>query len=157
MADPAIQSVIEAVISAVEGISPTIDPGTRFRRKGETAPASTRAPKRLINVEFQGHPEDSSNEGRGTQAPGLADRIVRLDLRVEYPVARSERALELAMAVDSELVLRALARSSAWVGTPVRRVVATTTVEREIELVQGQGTSVLTLVVAATVQYRDTE
>lgn len=158
MAAPAIQAALEAVLARVEAITPTIDPAVRFRRKGETAPASARAPRRLIDLQAEGHPRDLSNEGAGTQAPGLADRIASVRLVIEYPAARAERALETTMMVDSELVLRALGRSASWAGTPVQRVVATTSVERDGVLpVAGQGTQVFRLVVAAEIQYRDVE
>src|SRR6266496_3536072 len=149
---PAIQAAIEAVLATVEAIVPTIEPATTFRRKSEKVNATTRAPKRLFDLQARGHPRDLSNEGSGVQNPGVADRIAAVDLVVEYSAARVERALEMTMMVDSELVLRALGRSANWAGTPVRRVRATTSIERDLQLpIPGQGTAVLKLVVTAEI------
>lgn len=150
MTAPAITDAITAVVSRVEAITPTIEPAARFRRVSETVPSTTRT-RRGFDVEFQGHPRDLSNEGQGTQTQGLADRIARIDLVVEYPIARSEAALETTLAVDSELLLRALGRSAVWTSTPVRRCQVRTTVDRTA--IEESG--VLLLVVSVDVQYRD--
>ncbi len=156
MADPAITEAIAAVVARAEAIVPTIEPAARFRRFGETTPPTTRT-KRGFDVEFQGHTRDLSNEGQGVQTHGQADRLARLDLVVEYPLGRQERALETTLAVDSELLLRALGRSAVWTGTPVRRCVARSSVDREAEQ-GGDGTpGVILLVVTVDVQYRDIE
>jgi hypothetical protein len=158
MPAPAVQAAIEAVLAKVEAIVPTIDPSATFRRRGETAPGTTKAGKRWFDLQAAGHPRDLSNEGAGVQAPGLADRIASVTLLVDYPVGRSEKALEMTMMVDSELLLRALGRSANWAGTPVRRVVARTTIERDIlEPTTGQGLNLIRLTVTAEIQYRDTE
>jgi hypothetical protein len=156
MAAPAVQAALEALLAKVEAIVPTIDPSDRFRRRGERAPASTRAGKRLIDLEAQGHPRDLSNEGAGVQAPGLADRIAAVDLVVEYPLGRAEKQLETTVMVDSELLLRAVGRSANWAGTPVRRVQARSRVDRP-DAAAGEGPGVLKLVVSVEITYRDTE
>ncbi len=161
MADPAIQAAIEAVIAAVEAVIPTIDPSTRFRRKNETAPASTRAGKRLFDFATGGL-RDDSNEGRAgsVQNVGKADRTASVTLRIEYPLGRSEKALEMTLAVDAELLLRAIGRSAVWTGTPVRRVSARATVDRTETVILTEAGSTpgqLVLAVAADIQYRDTE
>lgn len=158
MAAPAVQAALEAVVARIEAITPTIDATTAFARKTiERVPSSTRARKRLFDVDFEGV-RDLSNEGSGVQAPALADRVATFTVRIDYAAARAERALELTMAVDAELVLRALGRSAGWAGTPVRRVVARASVERDqVEPAPGMGTGVLKLAVTADVTYRDAE
>jgi hypothetical protein len=158
MTAPAISAALDALVATVEAIAPTIDAATPFRRRAETSPGTTRGGKRWVNLEFDGHPRDLSNEGAGVQSPGLADRSASVRLLIDYPLARNERALETTMAVDSELLLRALGRSASWTGTPVRRVVARTTVDRSAAVpFDRQGTGKLVLVVTADVQYRDVE
>lgn len=152
MTAPAIAEAIDAIVERVEAIDPTISPESPFWRRSEKTPATTKT-RRGFDVDFQGHPRDLSNEGLGVQTHGLADRIARLDLVVEYPIARAERALETTLAVDSELLLRALGRSAVWTSTPVRRCQARTTVDRS-GIEEG---GVLLLVVTVDVQYRDSE
>jgi hypothetical protein len=158
MAAPAVQAALETVLASIEAITPTIDADQLFTRKRvERTAATTRAPKRRFDVDF-GSMRDLSNEGEGVQSPGLADRSATFTIRIDYAAARSERALETTMAVDAELVLRALGRSANWAGTPVRRVVAQTAVERsEVVPVPGAGTATLALVVTAEITYRDAE
>ncbi len=155
MTVPAVSAALDAVVAKVEAIAPTIDPAQPFRRRSEITPPSTAVGKRTFDVEFQGHSRDQSNEGpAGVQNVGIADRVASFDLVVDYARANAERALETTMAVDSELVLRALNRAS-WAGTPVHRVVARSRVERP-EAGEGQP-GVFSLVVSADVHYRDTE
>jgi hypothetical protein len=158
---PAITSAIDAVVARIEAITPTIDAEQTFRRLGEVAPASTRAGKRLFDFDF-GALRDLSNEGQGVQNPGLADRLATVEFVIDYPIARAERALETTIAIDAELVLRALGRSANWTGTTVRRVVASTVVDRNDSAevpIEGGGTQpgVLHLVVTAAITYRDAE
>jgi hypothetical protein len=158
MTAPAISDALDALVAKVEAIVPTLDPATRFRRRAETSPGTTRGGKRWVNLEFDGHPRDLSNEGAGVQSPGIADRSASVRLLIDYPLVRNEKTLETAMAVDSELLLRALGRSASWAGTPIRRVVARTTVDRSAAVpFDGQGTGKLVLAVTADVQYRDVE
>lgn len=156
MTAPAITEAIDAVVAAVEAIEPTIEPASRFRRFNEKAPFTTKM-RRLFDVDFMGHPRDLSNEGQGVQTVGLSDRVARFELWLGYPVANAERALETTMAVDSELVMRALGRSAVWTGTPVRRCTITTTVNRDEQLGDQGEPGVLYLVATVNVQYRDTE
>ena len=156
MAAPAITDAIAAVVARVEAIAPTVEPAARFRRFGEAAPPSTRT-KRGFDVEFMGHTRDISNEGQGIQTHGQADRVARLDLVVEYPAGRQEKALETTLAVDSELLLRALGRSAVWTSTPVRRCTARTTVDRQGAEGEDGLPGVILLVVTVDVQYRDIE
>lgn len=157
MTAPAISGVIDALIEKVEAITPTIDEGRRFRRSDERAPPTTRNGKRLFDVEFEGHPRDLSNEAAGRQTVGQAERIARLSVDVGYPVGRSEKDLETTIAVDSELLLRALGRSANWAGTSIQRAVARTTVDRsEIEAVE-DAPGLIHLRVAVDVQYVDVE
>lgn len=158
MAEPAVQAAVEAVIAKVEAIVPTIDPASSFRRRSEKAPPSTRAGKRWFDLQASGIPRDLSNEGSGPQRPGVADRVARLELLIDYPVARAERTLEMTMLVDSELLLRAVGRSANWAGTPVHRVVASTSVQRDqVEPITGQGSGVLRLALTCEITYRDVE
>lgn len=159
MAAPAISAAIEAVLAKVEAITPTIDQGQKFRRTDETAPFTTRGGKRLFDFDF-GALDDLSNLGRGVQNPGLADRTASVALQIAYPLARAEKALETTLAVDAELVLRALGRSANWAGTVVRRVVARAAVDRsdaQIETEAGPMPGSLYLVVSADITYRDSE
>lgn len=159
MAAPAISSAIAAVIAKLEAIIPTIDPGQPFRRLGEVAPVTTRGGKRLFDIDF-GALRDLSNEGAGVQNQGVADRVGTVSVTIAYPLARSEKALETTLAVDAELVLRALGRSATWAGTVVRRVQARAAVDRsEAEVLTDTGPQPgsLYLVVACEITYRDTE
>lgn len=159
MAVPAISSAIDAVVAKVEAIVPTIDPGRPFRRTGETAPATTGAGRRLFDVDF-GALRDQSNEGAGVQNVGVADRAATIALAIVYPLGRAEKTLETVLAVDAELVLRALGRSANWAGTVVRRVQARAAVDRsEVEILTDAGAQpgYLYLVVTCEVFYRDSE
>lgn len=156
MTAPAITDAIDAVVARVEAITPTIDVAAAFRRIRETAPPTTKT-RRLFDVEFKGHPRDLSNEGQGTQTTGLADRVARLELWISYPVARSERALETTLAVDSELLMRALGRSATWSATPVRRCTITTADDRSAAVGEQGEPGVIFLVATVNVQYRDVE
>jgi hypothetical protein len=161
VADPAISSAIDAVVAKLEAITPTIDAAQEFRRRGEKAPPTTRAGKRSFDFGFVGM-RDLSNEGApgGVQNPGKADRTASIAITIDYPLARAEKALETTMAVDSELVLRALGRSANWAGTVVQRVVAKTTVNRassELLIEDQVQPGFLRLVVTAEIQYRDSE
>lgn len=152
MAAPAIKAAIDAVLAKVEAITPTIEPGRPFRRKSETAPPTTRAAKRLFDFDFRG----LDNVPGATQNPDLTDRQASIALRIDYPVGNSEKALETTLAVDSELVLRALGKSANWSGTPIRRVAARAEVER-VPPPDGQGAATFSIVVNADVFYRDSE
>lgn len=159
MAEPAIIKAIEAIVAKVEAIEPTIEPTARFVRRGERAPPTTKN-RRTFDVGFIGHLRDLSNEGLGVQTHGLADRIAQLAVAITYPVARDEAALETRLAVDSELVLRALHRSAVWTGTPVRRCAARTATDRskqDAAAAGSQGAATIDLVVTVDVQYRDSE
>jgi hypothetical protein len=158
MAAPAVKAALEAVIAKIEAIAPIVDAGTPFRRQDERAPSSTRQRRRLFDLQAGGHPRDLSNEGAGVQNPGLADRIAAVTFLIEYALGRNERELEMLLMQDSELVLRAIGRSANWAGTPVRRVVAKTSIDRSsAEPMPGEGAGFLTLVVEAEITYRDTE
>lgn len=156
MAAPAITAAIAAVVARVEAIVPTVEAASRFRRFGEVTPPTTRT-RRGFNVEFQGHPRDLSNEGAGVQTQGQADRVARIDLLIEYPVGRKERELEGTLAIDSELLLRALGRSAVWTTTPVRRCTPRTSIDRTAEEGDDGTPGVILLVVTVDVQYRDLE
>lgn len=155
-APPQVEEALDALIAKLEAIVPTVDPACRFRRREESAPPTTKAPKRLFDVDFEGHIRDLSNEGNGAQNPGVADRVARFTVEIDYPLARAEKALELTTAVDSELVLRALTRSANWNGTPVQIVRATSTMRTD-QAEDGMGAGFRVLVVTADVQYRDIE
>jgi hypothetical protein len=157
MAAPAITAVLASLVAKVEAISPVVDPTQKFRRVSERAPATTQT-KRLFDVEFRGHPRDPSNEGRGVQTVGLSDRVAALDLVITYGIGNNEKALETTIAVDSELVLRALGRSANWAGTAIQRAQARSSVDRTLSSPEtGEGTGLLQLVVSVDVQYRDQE
>lgn len=156
MATPAITSAIDTVVAKVEAIVPTIDPAARFARYSEKAPFTTKV-RRLFDVDFLGHTRDLSNEGQGVQTAGLSDRTARIDLVVGYPIGNDERALETRMAVDSELILRALGRSASWGTTPVRRCTVTTAVDRSEAEGTGEQPGTMRLVATVNVTYRDTE
>jgi hypothetical protein len=159
VADPAIQAALEAVLAAVAATDPTIDTVQRFTRKNDTAPAATRAGKRLFDFRFNAL-SDESNAGRGVQTVGKADRIATIAIRIDYPVGRAQKALETVLALDAEQLLRMLHRSSTWVNTPVRRVVAGASMDRSRESViteDGETPGVLVLVITAAIQYRDSE
>lgn len=153
---PKVLEALDAIVAKVEAIVPTIDPAARFRRSSEKTPPTTKAGKRLFDVDFQGHPRDLSNEGQGVQNPGIADRIATFTISIDYPLARNEKALEATTAVDSELVLRALGRSANWNGTPVQ-IVRATSAMRTDQAEDGMGAGFRVLVVTADVQYRDRE
>lgn len=156
MTAPAITAAIDAVVSRVEAIAPTIDPSSPFRRYSEKAPFTTKI-RRLFDVGFLGHARDLSNEGQGVQTAGLSDRTARFLLEIGYPVGNAERALETTLAVDSELILRALGRSAVWTGTPVRRCTITTDVDRSEARGEPAAPGVIRLVATVNVTYRDTE
>jgi hypothetical protein len=153
---PAVQSAIEAVLAKVEAIGPTIDSGQQFRRVDEKAPLTTRGGKRLFEFDF-GAMRDLSNEGAGVQNAGLADRVASVVIAIGYPLARAEKTLETTLAVDSELVLRALGRSANWAGTVVRRVVARTAIDRTDAEATEVSPGIVYLLVSADIFYRDTE
>lgn len=159
MAAPAISAAIAAVLAKVEAITPTIDPAQAFRRSSETAPPSTRAGKRRFDFDM-GALRDLSNEGAGTQAPGIADRLATVAITIAYPLARAEKALETTLAVDAELVLRALGRSASWAGTVVRRAQARAAIDRtDAEVLGDAGPKPghLYLIVTCDILYRDSE
>lgn len=156
MAAPAITAAVNAVVAKVEAITPTIDTAQLFRRGSEKAPTTTRAGKRLFDVEAAGL-RDESNDGRGVQVPGVADRIATVVFVVTYPVARSERALETTLLEDMELLLRAVTRSASWAGTPVRRVAARAAVNRTFAEPVEQQPGELQILLTAEIHYRDTE
>lgn len=159
MTAPAVETVLDAFVSRVEAIVPTLRTNTRFRRSPENAEASeapTRSGLRQFDVDVLGGGDDS-NEGRGVQNVGSADRTVSLLLSISYPApGRAERALEKVIASDAELVLRAVGRSANWVSSPsapVRRAVCRWTVNRSAL----QSGAEIILEVTVDVQYRDTE
>jgi len=148
---PAISGVIDAIIDRAEAVVPTIDPAQKFRRSDERAPFTTRGGKRIFDVNFEGHPRDLSNEGAGRQTVGQADRLARLTLD------NAEKALETTIAVDSELLLRALARSANWAGTSITRATARSAVDRSESEAVDAAPGVLHLMVTIDVQYVDLE
>ena len=157
MTAPAISGVIDAIIDRAEAVVPTIDPAQKFRRSDERAPFTTRGGKRIFDVNFEGHPRDLSNEGAGRQTVGQADRLARLTLDIEYPIGNAEKALETTIAVDSELLLRALARSANWAGTSITRATARSAVDRSESEAVDAAPGVLHLMVTIDVQYVDLE
>lgn len=144
----ALQPAIDAILAKVSAVTPTTDPTVLFVRKSrERLPAGTRAPRRLYDVDFQGHGQD--------RPAGLMSRTATIRIAIEYPVGNVERALETVLAEDSEALVRAITAQSIWAHTPVIRATATTTVDREAEKT-GQGTGILKLLVSVEFVYRDT-
>lgn len=148
MASPAVQAAIEAVLAKLEAIVPTIDPGSTFRRQSENSPSSTKAGKRLFDVDF---------EGIGREQPfGRDTRVATVQIKIDYPVGRAERALEAVLAQDSEDIVRSLMALGAWSKSPVIKVQASTSVDRAASEPQsGQGRGVFRLIVAIEITYHD--
>ena len=157
MADPAITSVIDAIVERVEAIDPTIDPAAQFKRSSETSPPTTKN-RRTFDLDFLGQPADLSAIGQGVQTVGLADVLASFRISVAYPIGRSEKALETTLASDSEHIRRALSRSATWAGTPVRtlRAFRSTVDWSEQEPIEQQP-GLVRLVVEVTFLYRETE
>jgi hypothetical protein len=154
MPAPAIPALITKIVEKVEAIAPTEGPGSRFRRSGEAAPATTRN-RRTFDLDFTGQPADLSLTA-GTQTVGVADVLASFRLDVEYPLARNERNLETVLASDSEHIRRALTRSANWTGTTVRACRSfRSTVEQEVAPDGTPGT--VHLLVDVTYLYREQE
>lgn len=159
MAAPAIEQVVDALVARISAIAPSLRPTTKFRRSQETAEAQqepSRSSFRQFDVDVQ-RGADDSNEGRGVQNVGLADRTATFLVSVSYPsVGRAERGLEKVIASDAELLLRAVGRAANWVlapTAPVHRAICRWTVNRSYLEADGA----LVLEVTIDVQYRDTE
>lgn len=151
---PAIEQVIQAVVDRAQALEPSLQPEKRFRRSTEVlADAATplRAGFRAFNLDVLDG-RDDSQEGRGGQLDvASSDHTARMSLTCSYPAGAKARDLETLVPSDGDIMLRGLARSAVWRGTPVLRSTATWRIDRE------RAADRWLLVVTMTVQYRDTE
>jgi hypothetical protein len=143
----ALQPALVALVAKLEAITPQDEPTLLFRRKGkEKTAATTRAPRRLFDLEF---------DGLTGSAPFRGCRVATVRVLIDYPVGRAERELEAVLALDSEDLVRALTAADAWDGDPVLRVAASTTVDRTKAAAAPAGTGLLQLVLSAEITYPD--
>jgi hypothetical protein len=154
MADPAVHAVFDGLLTRIESLTPSVEPGVTFKRASERAPLSAVAPKRRFDVQVLDG-RDESQEGEGVQTVGVSDRLIRLRIDVHYPAQRAEAALERTLASDAEILLRGLVRDASWASASLRRAVGRWAVQRPGRSAKGQPVIVLALTLEA--HYRDTE
>lgn len=151
---PAIEQVIQALVDRMQDLVPSLRPTERFRRSSEVVSAveaPARAAFRAFNLDVLDG-QDDSQEGRGgVVSVGCGDHTARVQLACAYSKGRNERDLETLVPSDADIILRGLARSANWTGTPVLRSTARWRIDRE------RAADRWLLFVTLTVQYRDTE
>lgn len=151
---PAIEQVIQALVDRMEALVPSVRSTETFRRSTEVVTVEAtpgRAAFRAFNLDVLDG-QDDSQEGRGgVVSVGVGDHTARVQISCAYAKGRNERALETLVPSDGDIMLRGLARSAVWTGTPVRRSEATWRVDRD------RAADRWLLIVTLTVQYRDVE